>query len=530
MRDPDRLLYLEPDDEITSVIRRLRAAEPGRVVIVAPGRCRAISSAMAVRLLARVAQQEGRSVAVVTDAAGRALVAQAGLDAFASLAEASVDGAMPAESVAPTSASIRVVRGPAPIEAEPTPADRLGETVARPVEAPTRLPAAASGRRALDPRRRAALVIALLVVALVAGAIGLPSATIRITPASVAVGPVEYSISLPAAGTERGQLSTELNGTPTGERIELVPAIGSVTFSNWNLSSAVSAPVGSQVAAGQVVFTTDEAVVVPAARLGSGNTLIASTASVAVTARDGGASGNVGAGEIDTVVDRQLRTQLDFPRNPNRIVTNPDSTTGGGEQSHTVVTQEDVDDLAGDVRSALVSDLVARLAENPERIYLVPASPDEPTVEIPVELVGSEDVTEFTLNGRLTFARPYVPRTDVEAAAANLLLADPAATPAGTAIVQSRIEVQVVAVSGSEESIQVQVTVRATASALIDAEVVRELAAGLTAAEAEDALADLGEVQIDLWPGWVDRVPSLGLRVTVETVVPDSSASPSATP
>ena len=134
------------------------------------------------------------------------------------------------------------------------------------------------------------------------------------------------------------------------------------------------------------------------------------------------------------------------------------------------------------------------------------------------------------MNGRLTFARPYVPRTDVEAAAANLLLADPAATPAGTAIVQSRIEVQVVAVSGSEESIQVQVTVRATASALIDAEVVRELAAGLTAAEAEDALADLGEVQIDLWPGWVDRVPSLGLRVTVETVVPDSSASPSATP
>ena len=33
-----QLLYLEPDDEITSVIRRLRGADAGRVILVAPGR------------------------------------------------------------------------------------------------------------------------------------------------------------------------------------------------------------------------------------------------------------------------------------------------------------------------------------------------------------------------------------------------------------------------------------------------------------------------------------------------------------
>ncbi len=534
MTDPDRLLYLEPDDEITSVIRRLRAVEPGRVVIVAPGRCRAISSGVAVRLLARAAADGGRAVVLVADAAGRALAAQAGLAAFASLAEASVEGAVPVGPVEPTSASIRVVRGP-----EPTGSGLLlpgrrpvsEETVAVPIRQAKPSNGATRQPRSSDPRRLVGVGVVGLVVALVCGAVLLPSATIRITPASVGVGPIQYALSLPAAGTERGQLSTELIGTPTGERIELVPATGSVTFSNWNPSSPVSAPVGSQVAAGQVVFTTDEAVVVPAARFGVGPTIIASTASVAVTARDGGASGNVGAGEIDSVVDRQLRTQLRASAsNPNRIVTNPDPTAGGGEQPHTVVTQQDVDDLVANVRSALLSDLAARLAENPERIYLVPASPEEPTVEIPVALVGSEDLTEFTLTGRLTFARPYAARTDVESAASDRLLADPASTPPGTAIVESRIDVQVVAASGSEESIQVEVTVRATAAAIVDAEIVRELAAGLTAAEAVEALSHLGTAQVDLWPGWVDRVPSLAFRVTVETALPSPSASPSASP
>ena len=52
-----QLLYLEPDDEITSVIRRLRGADVGRVVLVAPGRSRATSSVVALRLLARAAAE-----------------------------------------------------------------------------------------------------------------------------------------------------------------------------------------------------------------------------------------------------------------------------------------------------------------------------------------------------------------------------------------------------------------------------------------------------------------------------------------
>jgi hypothetical protein len=106
-----QLLYLEPDDEITSVIRRLRGADAGRVVLVAPGRSRATSSVVALRLLQRAAAETGRSVALVADAPTRSLAGEAGVAAFASVADATSPSPSPAEPMTPTRAPIHVVRG-----------------------------------------------------------------------------------------------------------------------------------------------------------------------------------------------------------------------------------------------------------------------------------------------------------------------------------------------------------------------------------------------------------------------------------
>ncbi|MGZ6213566.1 MAG: hypothetical protein ACXWMG_01280, partial [Candidatus Limnocylindria bacterium] len=129
-----QLLYLESDDEITSVIRRLRGADAGRVVLVAPGRSRATSSVVALRLLARAAADTGRSVALVADASTRALAGEAGIAAFASVADATSPTPSPAEPMTPTRAPIHVVRGAAAPRSQPAkpppPTDGLDETVA----------------------------------------------------------------------------------------------------------------------------------------------------------------------------------------------------------------------------------------------------------------------------------------------------------------------------------------------------------------------------------------------------------------
>ncbi|MFN2419578.1 MAG: hypothetical protein ABR593_11780, partial [Candidatus Limnocylindria bacterium] len=82
------LLYLETDDEVTSVVRRIRETDGERVILVAPGRSRATSSVVALRLLARVGEDADRRVAVVGDALTRSLASEAGLDAYASVDDA----------------------------------------------------------------------------------------------------------------------------------------------------------------------------------------------------------------------------------------------------------------------------------------------------------------------------------------------------------------------------------------------------------------------------------------------------------
>src|SRR5918999_2656554 len=96
------LLYLESDDEVTTVVRRLRSATEPRVVVVAPGRSRATSSVVALRLLARVGAEEGRELAVVGDSLTRSLAGEAGLAAYVT-----VDDARRAEPVYPAASPPR---------------------------------------------------------------------------------------------------------------------------------------------------------------------------------------------------------------------------------------------------------------------------------------------------------------------------------------------------------------------------------------------------------------------------------------
>src|SRR6186713_2052746 len=111
MADDTQLLYLEPDDEITSVVRRLRESDAARVVLVASGRTKATTSAVALRLLGQVAAEEGREIALVADAGARALAAEAGIAAYASVADANVEDAVPATPPPAARAPIHVVRG-----------------------------------------------------------------------------------------------------------------------------------------------------------------------------------------------------------------------------------------------------------------------------------------------------------------------------------------------------------------------------------------------------------------------------------
>jgi len=524
-----QLLYLEPDDEITSVIRRLRGADAGRVVLVAPGRSRATSSVVALRLLSRAASEAGRSVALVADASTRALAGEAGIAAFGSVAEATSPTSVPTAPIAPTRAPIHVVRGAAVGRvrppAAPKPTDGLDETVA--VHLPRPVTASGAGGRA---RRRSLMprwpwLAALLVVAVAAGAALLPGATVRITPATVAVGPLSYPVRVAIDGHLADELEVTKPGTATGERLEEVPATGVVTFFNWN-TVLVEVPQGTHVSVGgTTAFVTLQRIVVPRGRFGAPIKPGEKSAEVAAVAP--GTGGNVAAGAIDTIDDSSVKAFLrGFPDNPNRLVTNDEATAGGLETSHPVIAQSDIDAVIAAIDADLQQQLADVLAGEPDRLYAAPPESEVLSIDVPDDLVGTEDAPTFELTGMLSIDRAYASRTDVEAAARSSLLADSGAAPDGTTILADSIAVELGLATASGDELLVTASVMAAAAAVLDDGVVRDLVAGLTVEGARVALADLGEIEVDLWPGWLDRLPRLTFRIGVETVAPSPVESP----
>src|ERR671919_572891 len=101
MADQTQLLYLEPDDEITTVVRRLRETDAARVALVA-------------------------------DPAARSLAAEAGIAAFASVADASAEGAVPSAPSPAPMAPIHVVRGEPEPAAPDVPASPMPSATAPP--------------------------------------------------------------------------------------------------------------------------------------------------------------------------------------------------------------------------------------------------------------------------------------------------------------------------------------------------------------------------------------------------------------
>jgi hypothetical protein len=297
-----------------------------------------------------------------------------------------------------------------------------------------------------------------------------------------------------------------------------------VTFSNWNTVS-VEVPQGTQVAAGDTVFETVERIVVP---FGFFTPFAPGEASVGIVALEAGPGGNVEAEAIDFVVTDGVRGFLrGLPDNPNRLVRNDDPTGGGAENRQPEVTQDDVDAAARRVADDLAAQLDEALGRDPLLVYGPPEA-GEPQISVPDDLVGRRGDEAFALSGTLSYRRDHVSLADVEAAASERLLDDSDAIPEGRQVAPETIVVEVDGVEAAGEELTVRVTVQAEVDPQLDEGVIRDLVSGLTAPEAEEQLAWLGDVEVALWPGWVDRVPQLEWRIDLLVQeAPRPSAPPS---
>ena len=538
MTDTPTLIYLEADDEVTTVVRRLRQAEGTRVVLVAPGRSRATSSVVALRLLAGVGEEAGVAIAVAGDALTRSLAAEAGLDTYASVEDArNARPAAPAE-VRTRQASIHVVRGeaasdetaPVPLSAVAAPAAAAPieeATQQRPVAVvPRRAPASRPWWRAVPLAAILALLALLIVGGGVLGAILLPAATILVTPRSEAIGPVEYEISVPDAERVDGTVEAAATVTATGTYQVQAAAVGTVVLFNWT-ASEVPVAAGTFVTAGEQAFATQADVVVPRGSLTSQGTIAAGDIAVQVVAAALGPVANVPAGAINTVLDQDVDQRLrGFPENPERRVTNPEATAGGVDTTGTEITQADVDSAVTALRADLDGQLAEALGSSAGAVFADAVDAPEPVIEGVDALVGTRDQPEAQISGSLAYERLSAERAEVAALAEERLASDASVLPSGHSLLPDATRVTIGEARVEGERLMVAVSATGASASLPDPDEVLRRVKGRSAEEAKAALEQLGSATVDLWPDWVQSVPELDWRIDLRIdSVPDEPGS-----
>ncbi len=82
----DEIIYLEPDEEITSVIDKLKQSKANRLSLVVPREATLLQSVVNLKLLLKEAESLGKEIAIITaDKIGRNLAAQIGITVFESV-------------------------------------------------------------------------------------------------------------------------------------------------------------------------------------------------------------------------------------------------------------------------------------------------------------------------------------------------------------------------------------------------------------------------------------------------------------
>ena len=386
-----RVIYVEPDEEITDLVDRIRRTGDERdLVFVMPARARVLQSPLNLRLLQQYSRSFVKNTAIVSgDARVQELARGAGFPTYASVQayERGVEvmrPLSPSDGGAPAAAAVGAGAATALLEDEPAVADPWAVPAAppppsRPPRAPLPpgLPGRARGGAARRPFYFAAaglFVLGLLLLFLVA-----PSAQVRIalrapqlsvsrtvqgtTDPTAATGP-DHVLTQSQSADESSQFVAKASGKKT---IAAVPSSTTVVISSDApfsfclkiakgsvLGSTAGNPVvtfaASATPAGTCVFGDgSQGVALPASPDGQFD---AQTEPLQVQATTAGAGTNVAAGAVTQVDPKANPCNPDnYPQgsapqcDPNKDIkiTNTAAATGGVDQHDvTVVSSQDL--------------------------------------------------------------------------------------------------------------------------------------------------------------------------------------------
>lgn len=357
------IIYIDVEDDVTSVIGKVRSSKEKIVALVPPKTVGTLQSAVNLRLLQKAADNAGKRIVLITNNSGLTALAAGVKIPVAKNLQSKPE--IPVAPEKPTEAEEDVIKGEElPVgELAAASAGAAAFTAAEPkasapvssdddivvgdmpdLEAAVPAAAAATKVRKAGPRvpdfgrfRKwifigGGLIVAIILFFVFAN-IFWTNAKVVIT-ADTSKTPIDLPLTLTTTGqtdpntntvqaaSKTTQKTESVTFTPTGQKNIGNKATGTVKFSTNNIDGLGTIPAGTQLTAQNgSVFTTDQSVTLTIDNHNGATT--------PVTAVNGGTSSNGANGSVDGA-----------PQDVNATLTGP--TSGGTDNNVTVVTDSDI--------------------------------------------------------------------------------------------------------------------------------------------------------------------------------------------
>lgn len=553
----DEILYLEPDEEITSVIDKLKGLSGDKVALVLPKRAQLAASVVNLKLLKREAARLKKSISLVTqDKVGTSLAGQVGIPVFRSVGD---------------DEPVAVARGPIPraddvLEIDTTPVkddvdddeagipvhrydatknldDRrqtLADNVEKPVltssvsrlasqqldrvdqprsqEAPMRPPIKRSSGSGFRRGPLLTIVGIILIAAIGWFFFVYPRATVVLAVASEPVNQaatviVDNNISEVQADQgkipgQKVQVETNVksNFPATGSKEVGTKSTGTVTANN-RLGETVALPKGSTLSRDGRDFLTTESVEIGAATVSldsSGNVLVKpGTKNVAVEAKDVGSAFNLAAG--DFVISSFTGTKRD------RVTASNTSALSGGD-SHTVkvVTEEDITKAKESVGTSKNEELTNQLNQQAKDITVLSNTIQVEVIEANSTKSAGDEADTFDIEAKIRARTIGFVAADYQQAVVDAVSKT---LPSGKELIvssQDSVETKVKSSNFDQGTLELEGTLRASMVQTIDQTALKQLIKGKTTIAASELLkaqTGINDAQIQLRPALRSTVP-----------------------
>jgi len=540
----EEIIYLEPDEEITSVIDKMKQAKSRKLSLVVPREATILQSVVNLKLLLREAANSGKEIALVTtDKIGRNLASQVGLVVYDSLSDRRPQDKF-FQPPAPTPSAEEIIEidmaKEKPVE-EPRPKGVHVHHFQKESPPPSTVPWHPQITQEINWSKTKKIVWPMLAVVvlllLILAYFFLPKVSIKIQ-----VKAENFAATQDLQISSEGPTSLEKNIFAgnlmdlTQEKEEKFPATGkknlggkasgTLTLYNYWDSSAQDLENGTKFSSSSKTFISKGSARIPGTSIKGGN-IVPGTTTVEIEAENPGEDYNVKAGRFTIIGLAAAQQEKIYGQSSKDL-------SGGFSKEVTVVSQSDFDQAKDKLSKAVNEALNQELTEKAQSMGILEKAIQIETVEVKSSAEVDAEANEFTLKVKerlrtMVFNRSSFDKFVINGLEKQVPYDKMISLGPNDSILATNIEPKY-----DQQVLNLKVEVTAKISSRIDIEKVKKDLLGKGKSTAEDYLNNLAGAtgfQMDFSPKfWLKRIPNYprSLKVELEYIpTPIPSPSPS---